>query len=87
MPAGPLIADRFHIGRMSCQGLCPVTVDDVNFAKDKTTQDAWNITWEDLFSSSEELSEVPESKGIYVIGSLQKAIRFHYEIIKKSSMM
>ncbi len=56
----------------------------VNFGKAKTTKDAWNITWEDLVSSSEGLAEVPAKLGSYTIGALQKAIRFHYEIVKKS---
>jgi len=55
-----------------------------NIAKSKTAEDAWNITWEDLVSSSDDLSEIPANKGRYVIGALQKAIRFHYEIVIKS---
>lgn len=50
----------------------------------KTSEEAWNLTWADLLASNEELSSIPERKGIYVIGALRKAIRFHYEIVKKS---
>ncbi len=34
MPADPLIADCFHVGRMGRQGIRPITVDDVTFAVD-----------------------------------------------------
>ncbi|MHA1302967.1 MAG: iron-sulfur cluster assembly scaffold protein [Candidatus Heimdallarchaeaceae archaeon] len=51
--------------------------------KDKTLEDAWNISWQDVSKALGGLPKIKNHCGTLAVGALRRAIRKYYQEIKK----